>query len=133
MTTVVLDTSILIEIERSNQEMAARLSEIQEKFKPALDFAVTFVNHFEFYYGNLVKGSRHAAAAYDFLNQFDFLTATQFTSQLLSKIQHSLEKKGESAPILDLIVASLTIENNGILITRDRDFEKIPGLNYVLV
>ncbi|MDO8616256.1 MAG: PIN domain-containing protein [Dehalococcoidia bacterium] len=44
------------------------------------------------------------------------------------RIAHDLDRRGTRIPVVDIFIASLAIEEGHEVFTRDRHFERIPGL-----
>lgn len=75
-----------------------------------------------------VKPPKNAKAAVAFVRRFDILNTTERTSELLADLKSEYDRKGIALPLADLIIASLMIENDMVLVTKDKDFEKIEEL-----
>ena len=52
---------------------------------------------------------------------------------ILAEIKHYLSKKGIMIPIFDLFIASIAMDTKMPLVTLDKDFKKVPGLDTILV
>lgn len=129
--TLVLDTTILIEIKNRNEEIIKKLKDLSLVYsQPA---KITFITQFEFLFGIKEKNSRNQEKALDMLNQFVILHTTDKTANILSNLKYNYEKKGINFKLADLIIASLVIENNLILLTQDTDFEKLDELNKIII
>ena len=51
----------------------------------------------------------------------------------MADLKYKYEKKGIVVPLADLIIASIAIENNAVLVTSDKDFEKIEELKKIII
>jgi len=129
--TLVLDTSILIALERKDKETLSKLETITEKYKSPP--SITFINLFEILLGIKLRQPRRYKEAIEFLERFDVLNTTDETAKILAEIKIKYDKKGIILPLADLIIVSLVIENKMILITKDRDFEKIEELKKEII
>jgi predicted nucleic acid-binding protein len=58
-----------------------------------------------------------------------FLETTLSTWIQSGRIAFALRKKGITIPITDLVIASLSLENNCKIFTLDLHFNKIPNIN----
>ena len=58
-----------------------------------------------------------------------FLETTLSTWIQSGRISFALRKKGVTIPITDLVIASLSLENNCKIFTLDLHFNKIPNIN----
>lgn len=129
--TLLLDTSVLIEIQRKNKEVTKRLEELTSvHFQPA---SISFINYFEFYIGLSDKKIKNRQIMIEFVNRFNCLKASSLTAQILAELKSKYEKKGVIIGLADLIVASHAKENNMLLVTKDKTFEKIEEINKIIV
>ena len=129
--TLVLDTSILIAIEKKDKETINKIEELSKAhYAPA---AITFVNYFEFYFGAMAKNIRNRQVMAEFINKFNCLKASEKTAEILAELKYKYDSKGITFALADLIIASQVIENNMVLLTKDKDFEKISELRKVIL
>lgn len=129
--TLVLDTSVLISLERREAKVAARLEELSETH--TLPPYITFINLFEFLLGVRLKPPRKRREVIAFVKQFDTLNTTDRTSELLADLKAKYDKRGTILPLADIIIAGLVIENGMTLFTKDRDFGKIEELKAEII
>src|SRR3989344_7327011 len=129
--TLVLDTSILIDIERRKEVTLEKLRQIilihQQPAK------ITFVNQFEFLLGIKEREPKNKEKAIAFLNQFLGINTTKLTAGILSDLKYKYDKIGKNLSLTDLLITSLVIENNMVLLTKDKDFEKIEELKKIII
>ena len=129
--TLVLDTSILIDIEKKDKEVINKIEELSKvHYIPA---AITFVNYFEFYFGAMPKSIKNRQIMLEFINKFNCLRASAKTGEILAELKHKYDNKGIVITLADLIIASQVIENNMVLVTKDKDFEKISEVRKVIL
>ena len=65
----------------------------------------------------------------DTLNSLNILQLNKESAKIAGKLQAELINKGEDIGITDILIASIAIQNNETLITRNiKHFEKIPNL-----
>ena len=128
---IVLDTDVLIEFEANKKNIVEELKEITEySLTPP---TLTFINYFEFIFGLIKKSPEKRQKAMDFVEKFYVLQTTKNTAKVLSKLKHKYYSLGKSLALADLMIASQVIENNMILVTRDRHFEKIEELEKIII
>ena len=48
-------------------------------------------------------------------------------------MKYKYDKKGETLPLADFLIASQVIENNMLLVTADKDFDKIEELRKIVI
>lgn len=129
--TLILDTSLLIDIERKFQPTINRLKELSNTYP--LPARITFVNEFEFLLGIKEKIPKNKEKAEAFLNNFSVLHTSRQTSQILADLKQKYDNKGIALPLADLLIATLAIENNKILVTKDHDFKQIEELRKIII
>jgi len=124
---LVFDTSVLIALERKDDKVIAKLEDLSKTY--ALTPYTTFINVFEFLLGIKLKPPKNAKEAVAFVKRFDILHTTERTPELLADLKFKYDRKGLVLPLADLVIASLVIENDMVLVTNDKDFERIEELN----
>ena len=129
--TLVFDTSIIIALEKNDENVITKIQELLKNYR--LPPATTFLNLFEFLLGVKIKPPKKAKEAVTFIKKFDILNSTERTSELLADLKYKYDRKGMALSLSDLIIASLVIENDMVLVTMDKDFEKIEELNKELI
>jgi len=128
---LVLDTSILVDIERKIKETVKKLEEISKNhFLPP---RITFINYFEFYEGIIEKNIKNKGILIDFINKFMCFRASSRTAEILANLRHKYGKKRISFGLADLIIAAQVIENNATLVTKDSAFKKIEEMNKIII
>ena len=129
--TLVLDTSVLIDLENKEKNTLEKLSKAVEMDQtPA---SITFIIYFEFYDGLRVKSQKNREKLIDFINKFNCLQTTKKTAQILSDLKNKYEKVGKALPLADMLIASQVIENNMTLITSNKHFDVIEELKKVIL
>lgn len=129
--TLLLDTSILIGMQRKEKEIIEKLNELKKiHFQPA---SISFINYFEFYYGLIEKSIKNRQIMMDFINKFNCLKASSITAEILAELKNKYEKKGIVIGLADLIIASQAKENNMLLVSTDKTFEKIDEINKIIL
>lgn len=125
-----LDTSILINLEQANHQTIEKLKKLSAiHHAPA---HLTFISYFEFYYGIMNRSPKNIQIAYEFLQKFPVLQPTKRTAEILAKLRKDHEKKGQTLPLADLLIASQVQEHNLLLVTKDKDFQIFEGIQKVI-
>ena len=119
---VILDTNVLIDLNKGNDRIAKEISEIISGV-PDPEPAISWANYFEYRFGDESETGKR------FLSEFIFLEMDKRATECFTE----LKRKTKNASDFDLITASVALANNAVLITRDKDFEKIKGLRLRLV
>ena len=129
---VCLDTSFLIDILKGNQKVEELEHELEDNNK---DINITSLSIME-----LIKGIKlrenlpyvketEKEKINDILSNFNILGFDKNSAILAGEIEADLINKGEIIDIEDIMIAAITINNDEILLTRNRKhFEKIKGL-----
>ena len=123
----ILDTSILIDIDKGDEDVINFLREIATDHQSA-EPAITWVTFFEFYYGALGEAG-NAKKALEFLGSFSFLPMDQEATETFTR----LKKEKADVKDFDLLISSIAITNRAILITKDGDFKRVKGLSYKII
>lgn len=127
----VIDTSVLIDLERQNPSTIRFFSELRKNHGQRPH--ITFINSFEFLYGLKDKNISNQEKLKTWLERFPVLHTSSQTSTLLAKLKAKYDKKGIALPLADLLIACLVIENAMLLITKDKDFASIDELEKIII
>lgn len=123
---LIFDTSVLIDVEREVKEIMHHVSRLRELY-PAPP-KISFVTYYEFLYGTRKRNPKNRAQAEIFIDLFELPTITKSTARILARLKETYE-----LPFADLLIAAQVIENDGILVTRDKDFERINELRKIVL
>ena len=123
---LIFDTSILIDIERKNKETISKIEELKDMYPTQAK--IGFISYFEFLLGLKDKSINNKEKSKEFIEKFNVLQTTKNTADNLVILKQKYE-----LPLADLLIASQTLENNGILITKDKDFEQIKEMNKIIL
>jgi tRNA(fMet)-specific endonuclease VapC len=74
------------------------------------------------------KGQKNEAVLSRFLDspRVEWLACDQQTAHLYASLKFQLKRQGTPIPINDVWIAALVIQHNGVLYTRDSDFDRLP-------
>lgn len=128
---ILVDTSILIALDRGRQEIRDKLAELT-RANPGSP-TISFITQFEFVDGIRDRTSKNQMKSRELLNVFNILPISRKTGEILAELKHSSDKHGAGLVLADLIIASQAIEHGCLLVTSDTDFTKIPELKHVLI
>ena len=129
--TLLLDTSILIDIERREKKLLEKIEDIVET--DPVPACITFMNYFEFIHGLKAKSPRNKEKSLAFIEKFYCLHPTKNTAVILSDLKHKYDKHGKSFSLSDLLIASHAVENGMTLVTRDKHFQEIDELGKIIL
>ncbi|MBI4146381.1 type II toxin-antitoxin system VapC family toxin [Candidatus Woesearchaeota archaeon] len=128
---IVLDTSVLIELERGNtvvKKIVQDLFEEHESFP-----CIAFPTFAEFLFGFLVKYPNEVQSALVNLQQYELLNTSSDSARLFAELRYLLQKRGVQLKPFDLLIAAITMDHGMMLVTCDKQFKDVPGLKVVLI
>jgi len=121
-----IDSDILIYFLKGKQEVVEKLSQI-----PIDDLYISRINYTELIYGayNSAKINQNLKVIEPFLESFTVLEFTKASSLIFAKEKARLKKSGNIIADMDLMIASIAIENDCTLISNNmKHFERIQNL-----
>lgn len=121
-----IDSDILIYFLKGKKEVIQRLSKI-----PIDNLYISRINYTELMYGayNSTKISQNLKVIEPFLESFKVLEFTQKSSLIFAKEKARLKKNGNIIADMDLMIASIAIENDCTLISNNiKHFNRIKNL-----
>ena len=121
-----IDSDILIYFLKGKQEVVEKLSQI-----PIDDLYISRINYTELMYGayNSSKINQNLKVIEPFLESFTVLEFTKASSLIFAKEKARLKKSGNIIADMDLMIASIAIENDCTLISNNmKHFERIQNL-----
>ena len=128
---IVLDTSVLIEIEHGNEKVRGQVAELAQQFQSVPTIA--FPTFAEFLFGFLKKFPKRKELVMRELDQYELLNTSKASARLFAELRLWLEKKGVQMTPLDLLIAAITIDNERVLVTCDKRFQFVPGLRAIVL
>ncbi len=128
---IILDSNILIELERNNKEIIEKIREIS-KFHKTKPF-VASVSISEVMCGAFKQNIKKQLTILENFKDYNILNTSFSSSMIMANFAHVLNKKGKRIPITDLIIASIAVDNDLNLVTMDNHFNRIPGLNVLYI
>lgn len=125
------DTSILIELERKNPEIIEKIDRLSRVYPTPPQ--LPFISYYEFIRGLKTKKPKDYEKKFAFANRFNVLKTSKRTAEILADLRIKYEKIGFSLPLADLLIVAQSVENNLVLISRDKDFEKIEEVQKIIL
>jgi predicted nucleic acid-binding protein len=127
---LVLDTSAYSHFRRGHAEVIEALARAERVLVP-----VTVLGELEsaFELGSRVRENRRALD--DFLAEafVGVLDTTASVARHYGRVFSALKRGGTPLPVNDIWIAAATFDCGGTLLTFDRDFERVGGLDVVLL
>lgn len=127
---LVLDTSVLIDIERGVEATKQKLLKMRLEAPYAL--AVGSITYTEAFYGYLKTGKKEDEII-DALDKYALLNTTKNSSRIAAEITDFLYGSGKPIPTADIIIASIAIDSKAVLATKDAHFKGIQNLKVALM
>lgn len=127
---VYLDTSAIIEFLRGNEKIKEILENVLDIFTGVIQIYELFLG--EFYLEEKGYKSRREELE-RFLLGLKILEFEDKDAILASKIMAKLKANGEVINDFDVLIAAQAIRRNLILVTKDRDFERLEGFGLKLI
>lgn len=124
---IILDTDVLIEIERDNQKVIGQLAKHRQSYPG--NMGITAAVYAEFIFGYLHQKKTIPAH----LALFDILDFDKDAAFLFAQKKEELEKKGKPIPVFDLVTASCVLAQGATLITLDQHFQNVSGLKVIFL
>ena len=121
-----IDSDILIYFLKGKQEVVERISQI-----PIDDLYISRINYTELIYGayNSARIEQNLKVIEPFLDNFKILEFTKKSSLIFAKEKTRLKKNGNIIADMDLMIASIAIENDCILISNNiKHFQRVQNL-----
>jgi tRNA(fMet)-specific endonuclease VapC len=122
-----LDTSFLIDLIRHKPKALEKVALFIEAGVP---LATTCINILELYRGAFLSASLHdnLKEVEAIQNALIDLTIDDDTYEIFGALSAEQRKSGRPVGDFDELIASVTLCNDGIIITRDQHFLHVPGL-----
>lgn len=119
-----LDTNIIIEFLRGNNELIEKLNEVQQSHK----LFTTSITLCEVYKGAFLSTKKDSELPIikEFIETLEIAELDKIACEEFGEESARLKKKGKMMGEFDLIIAAITKTNNLILVTRNKkDFEHV--------
>jgi predicted nucleic acid-binding protein len=120
--TVLLDTTVLIDALRNRNQMRSHLANMAASGKALVTSTICVAE----VYGGLRSGEEAKTRA--FLETMEWLAVSGEIAKLAGELKSSLRRQGHTRSIPDMIVAATALERGLSLATDNRKDFQIPGL-----
>jgi predicted nucleic acid-binding protein len=123
--TCLVDTSVVIEYLRNNQGVHERLRSLK-----ASGLFISIISVAELYRGVFLSRNpeRNETVLNDFLAGVTVLGFDQESARMFGMEDARLRRSGNPVGHLDLLIATTALRHGLTLLTADRDFERVNGL-----
>jgi tRNA(fMet)-specific endonuclease VapC len=125
---LVLDTSAYPYFRTGHPDVLDALARAERVLIP-----VTVLGELEaaFEWGTRAREDRRALESYLEEPFVDVLSVTPAVARHYGRVFTSLRQAGTPLPVNDIWIAATTLDCGGTLLTFDRDFSRIPGLDHI--
>lgn len=123
---VLLDTSIVIELFKGDQEVLNFLDKQQNVFIAAAVLAELYLGAYR-----SANVQKHIEQIKAFLLQCTVLSADQATAEACAKVKAALLKKGKPIPENDIWIAATALQYDLPLYTNDKHFSEVDNISLV--
>lgn len=91
---------------------------------------VPVISELRFGFLHGTKGQKNEATLRRFLDsaRVEVLPCDEDTTSIYASLKLQLERQGTPIPINDVWIAVLVLQHDGVLVTRDSDFDQLPQL-----
>ncbi len=121
---IILDTTFLIDLMKGKRDLASYLNDTMEK---GTVIATTVFNVYELYKNVFMREFDKIEAFLSNIKIISFSNAV-----IATKLCKELKSKGQMIPEIDLLIASICLDNSASLITKNiKDFKDISGLKII--
>lgn len=120
-----LDSTFCIDFANGIPEALARAAELSDLGER---LAIPAPALTEFLVGAFHQGGRRLSQALEFVSELEVLDVTETISVDAARLGGECSRRGEPVGTLDLLIASTAKHHHAHLISRDRDFARVPGL-----
>ncbi len=119
-----LETTFLIDLLKGEE----RAVEVYKKLRDS-KIHTTSISAWEIIRGPRLIGKKEEfEVALEMLENIDVLPFSFNSAKIVSEVENSLKKKGLEMNLVDVLIASIAIEHDLRLVTRDKYFGRIEGL-----
>lgn len=123
MTDYLVDTDWMVDFLKGRRNAPDVLASLPER-----SAAISIITFAELYEGLLEPAGSSPAESFEFLETIDVLGVDMPIARTFAQLRADLRQKGKLIPDLDLFIAATALRHNMTLLTRDKHFDRIPGL-----
>ena len=120
---ILLDTNIVSALLEGDALLADKIDATENIFVPLIVLG-------EMYFGayNSTRISKNITGILLIKEQYKILLPDAITAEIYGEVKTSLRKKGKAIPENDIWIATLSIQHNFLLISRDAHFKEVDHL-----
>lgn len=120
-----LDTTFCIDLANGDGGAKARLQELERVGERMAVAAPTLT---EFLVGAFGHGGRRLSQALEFAGELEVLDVTPEIALEAARLGGECRRHGADVAVVDLLIGATAKHHRSVLLTRDADFSRIPGV-----
>jgi tRNA(fMet)-specific endonuclease VapC len=120
-----VDSAFLIDLSLGHAGASEKVRELESRHE-RLGLSVVVLS--EFLVGAYSRGGKQLTQAIDLVSQFEIYDVTEPIAVDAARLGGECARRGTPASNLDLLIASTARHHRAVLLTRDNDFARIPGV-----
>jgi tRNA(fMet)-specific endonuclease VapC len=126
----VLDSSFLVDVVRGEERALTALARLEEEYH---DLSTTVINLLELFRGVYLseRKEENITEVMEIARGLDLLGIGWETFQIYGTLSATLKEGGIAVDEFDLVIAALALQADGMIVTRDQHFQRIPGLEVI--
>jgi tRNA(fMet)-specific endonuclease VapC len=126
----VLDSSFLVDLVRGEERAITALARLEEEYH---DLSTTVINLLELFRGVYLseRKEENITEVMEIARGLDLLGIGWETFQIYGTLSATLKAGGIAVDEFDLVIAALALQADGMIVTRDQHFQRIPGLEVI--
>ncbi len=126
----VLDSSFLVDLVRREERALTTLARLEEEYH---DLSTTVINLLELFRGVYLSERKEENITHvmEIARGLDLLGIGWETFQIYGTLSATLKAGGIAVDEFDLVIAALALQADGMIVTRDQHFQRIPGLGVI--
>lgn len=126
----VLDSSFLVDLVRGEERALAALARLEEEYH---DLSTTVINLLELFRGVYLseRKEENITEVMEIARGLDLLGIGWETFQIYGTLSATLKEGGIAVDEFDLVIAALALQADGMIVTGDQHFQRIPGLEVI--
>ena len=126
----VLDSSFLVDLIRGDERALKALARFEDEYH---DLSTTVIHLLELFRGVYLSGRKeeNVKEVMEIAKGLDLLGIGWETFQIYGTLSETLMRNGVAVDEFDVVIAALALQADGRMVTRDKHFRQIPGLEVI--
>jgi len=121
-----LDTTFCIDFSNGLQAARTKVDELESQGE---HLAIAAPALTEFLVGAFSQEGKKLTQALEFVSRLETLEVTESIAMDAARLGGECIRRGRAVGVMDLLIAAAARAHRGVVLTRDPDFSRIPGLS----